>query len=196
MFTESANCLNAQVSRVKVHQAYSKCSKRRSRRSGGSSVPALPLTFYFLPKLKSSAKMSHNHNIFPTWAFREKFGNEREDGEQSLSEEQGGEEKSLKQTRQGKKKAQPRFFFHVKKEGGSGFFFFTCRGIVLVSSLVFRLFSRLYSASQPPFPASPGTSACTRAARCRQRVRWANLIPLAEKLYVSTSVSRVRRSYF
>lgn len=108
----------------------------------------------------------------------------------------GGEEKSLKQTRQGKKKAQPRFFFHVKKEGGSGFFFFTCRGIVLVSSLVFRLFSRLYSASQPPFPASPGTSACTRAARCRQRVRWANLIPLAEKLYVSTSVSRVRRTYF
>lgn len=41
--------------------------------------PAFPLTFYFLPKLKSSAKMSHNHNIFPTWAFREKFGNERED---------------------------------------------------------------------------------------------------------------------
>lgn len=128
MFTESANCLNAQVSRVKVHQAYSKCSKRRSRRSGGSSVPALPLTFYFLPKLKSSAKMSHNHNIFPTWAFREKFGNEREDGEQSLSEEQGGEEKSLKQTRQGKKKAQPRFFFHVKKEGGSGFFFLLAEG--------------------------------------------------------------------
>lgn len=40
----------------------------------------------------------------------------------------GGEEKSLKQTRQGKKKAQPRFFFMWRKKGAAAFFFLLAEG--------------------------------------------------------------------
>ena len=74
--------------------------------------------------------MSHNHNIFPTWAFREKFGNEREDGEQSLSEEQGGKKSPLSKHGRERKKHSLVFiavFFFMRRKKGAAVFLYLQR---------------------------------------------------------------------
>lgn len=69
---------------MNVYQLYNKGTKREA----GALKVSLRFSSYtlFSLQLKSSAKMSHNHNIFPMWAYRS--GNERVNGEQSLSKEQ------------------------------------------------------------------------------------------------------------